>query len=194
MFRTALWTALKRIVGWTATPPPAVTPPVATTSREESLLANHNAARAGVHAGPLQLDAVLTACASVYAVAMANADQLSHNLAGGLSARLARAGYGSYVAAGENIAEGYPDAVAVMQGWFNSPPHYANIVNPVFTAVGFGSALDRSGVRFWCAVFACPHKARRFDPATVHAPSPLVAYALRESSRLTPDALPTENV
>lgn len=43
-----------------------------------------------------------------------------------------------YSAAGENIAAGYADAEAVMEGWMNSPGHRNNILNPDFKEIGVG--------------------------------------------------------
>ncbi|PRP96475.1 Cysteine-rich secretory protein family protein [Enhygromyxa salina] len=41
-------------------------------------------------------------------------------------------------ASGENIAQGYPDPTAVMDGWMNSPGHCANIMNADNTEIGIG--------------------------------------------------------
>ena len=43
-----------------------------------------------------------------------------------------------YSTAGENIASGYSDAAAVMEGWMNSPGHRSNILNPAFKEIGVG--------------------------------------------------------
>ena len=44
-------------------------------------------------------------------------------------------GYRSF-AVGENIAEGQTSIAEVMQGWFNSPGHCKNLMNPAFKEVG----------------------------------------------------------
>lgn len=41
--------------------------------------------------------------------------------------------------AGENIAAGYPDAIAVTLGWLNSIDHRKNLLNGAFTELGVGS-------------------------------------------------------
>ena len=41
-------------------------------------------------------------------------------------------------ASGENIAAGYPDPAAVMEGWMNSPGHCSNIMNPDNDELGVG--------------------------------------------------------
>ena len=50
-------------------------------------------------------------------------------------------GIKSYHAAGENIAMGYTDANAVMEGWMNSPGHRANILSADYSRIG----IARSG-------------------------------------------------
>lgn len=54
---------------------------------------------------------------------------------------------------GENIAEGYPDIIAVVSGWMNSPGHCRNIMNPQFTHMG--AAVSSDG-KYWVQVFATP--------------------------------------
>lgn len=44
-------------------------------------------------------------------------------------------GYRSF-AVGENIAQGQMSIAEVMQGWFNSPGHCKNLMNPAFKEVG----------------------------------------------------------
>lgn len=51
--------------------------------------------------------------------------------------RLRNAGI-TWSRAGENIAAGYPDAAAVLQGWLASPGHRANIENCAYTHHGVG--------------------------------------------------------
>jgi uncharacterized protein YkwD len=51
--------------------------------------------------------------------------------------RLRNAGI-TWTRAGENIAAGYADAAAVLQGWLASPGHRANIENCAYTHHGVG--------------------------------------------------------
>lgn len=44
----------------------------------------------------------------------------------------------TYGSAGENIAQGYSSAEAVVNAWMNSPGHRANILNAKFTQIGVG--------------------------------------------------------
>jgi hypothetical protein len=66
---------------------------------------------------------------------------------------------------GENIAEGYTSASAVMAGWIGSPDHYANLVSPNYTRIGVG--YD-SAAGMWVQVFA-GYPSDRGAPAAVAA-------------------------
>lgn len=48
---------------------------------------------------------------------------------------------------GENIAAGYANAEAVVNGWMNSPGHRANILNPNYTTMAVGM-VQASGTRY----------------------------------------------
>jgi uncharacterized protein YkwD len=68
--------------------------------------------------------------------------------------RLTQAGYagGGW---GENIAAGYPDPTAVVQGWLDSDGHCANMLNPAFSLIGVGYAYDggSSYGHYWTQTF-----------------------------------------
>jgi uncharacterized protein YkwD len=56
---------------------------------------------------------------------------------------------------GENIATGQGSAHQVVAGWLASPPHCANIMNPLFTEMGAAyatSANSKAGI-YWTQVF-----------------------------------------
>lgn len=48
----------------------------------------------------------------------------------------------TYRSAGENIAQGYTSAQAVVNAWMNSPGHRANILNASYTQIGVGYVSD----------------------------------------------------
>ena len=56
----------------------------------------------------------------------------------------------SYRSAGENIAYGYRNPQAVVEGWMSSPGHRANILNPAYTKVGVGYIADGC---YWAQLF-----------------------------------------
>ena len=49
--------------------------------------------------------------------------------------RMSAAGY-AWQSVGENLAAGYADFAAVLQGWLDSPGHCANVMNGTFVDVG----------------------------------------------------------
>lgn len=74
-----------------------------------------------------------------HSVDMYDTKDFSHTSAktGDLEARL-KAGDVFYQLAGENIAAGYTDAAAVMEGWLNSKGHRECLLNEKFTHLGVG--------------------------------------------------------
>lgn len=58
----------------------------------------------------------------------------------------------SYMAAGENIAMGYPTPESVVEGWMNSDGHRANILNSSFSAIGVGYTVS-GGSAYWVQLF-----------------------------------------
>ena len=66
---------------------------------------------------------------------------------------------------GENIAYGYKDAEAVMDGWMHSDGHRANILSTSYEYIGVGVA-ERGGVIYCTQIFT-----GGVDPDTAEAPS-----------------------
>ncbi|HAI76116.1 MAG TPA: CAP domain-containing protein [Microscillaceae bacterium] len=64
--------------------------------------------------------------------------------------RITATGY-QFTTAGENIANGYTNENAVIQGWLNSEGHCRNIMNSSYTEMGVGRAGN-----YWVQVFARP--------------------------------------
>lgn len=58
----------------------------------------------------------------------------------------------NYTSAGENIAQGYNSAEAVMNGWMNSPGHKANILSSNFGTLGVGY-VNKGGTTYWTQMF-----------------------------------------
>lgn len=54
----------------------------------------------------------------------------------------------------ENIGAGYLDSEGAMNGWLNSPGHYASIMNENMTNMGVGCFVDNRGSRYWVQCFA----------------------------------------
>ena len=51
---------------------------------------------------------------------------------------------------GENICHGYPDSDSAFTCWIRSTPHRTNIIDPNFTDIGLGCAVDTvKGQKYW---------------------------------------------
>ncbi len=71
---------------------------------------------------------------------------------------LREAGY-QYSYAGENLAVNFTDSQEVQTAWLNSPTHYANIIKPQYTEVGYGIAngtYEGRATTFVVEFFATP--------------------------------------
>ena len=84
----------------------------------------------------------------------------SHTGANGSSVgdRVTATGY-VWQTVGENIAAGYPDLDAVMQGWVDSPSHCVNVMNGNFTDIGVVIVQGTSSNtyrNYWAMVLARP--------------------------------------
>ncbi|MGL5864280.1 MAG: CAP domain-containing protein [Dermatophilaceae bacterium] len=104
-------------------------------------LTNVERARAGCSA--VRMDRRLNNAARLHSVDMASRNYFSHDSLDGRSPwdRIGAQGYTA--GSGENIAAGYTTAAAVLQGWMDSPPHRANLLNCSHKAVGIG--IGRGG-------------------------------------------------
>lgn len=135
-----------------------------------------NAFRAKHGLPPLRSDARLALASDRYACDMAEIDHFAHTGADG-STPSTRAQAASFrgCSLGENIAMGYGDVAAVMQGWIDSPGHNANMRGD-FTLFGIGLARVAPGsVSAGGEAAAAPSLrdlARRGGGAAVPAPAP----------------------
>lgn len=115
-------------------------------------LANEARLQAGVP--PLQQDDALTQAARAHAEAMANQQQLSHQLPGepSLEQRLAATSALHVDRAGENVS--YSTSVDQAQdALMHSPPHRQNLLNSAFNVAGFG-VVRREAVLYVVQDFA----------------------------------------
>jgi len=110
-------------------------------------------------APPLGWDERLAAASLAYATDLAGHQYLSHTGRDGSQpgARALRAGY-AWKTVGENLAAGQVTPEEVTAGWIASPEHCANLMNPAFSVMGAGYAVnpdDRMGI-YWAQLFAAP--------------------------------------
>lgn len=109
-------------------------------------------------AAPLASDAALTRAATVHAEDMAAHGAFDHRGHDGSTppARVSRAGFGAFSVVGENIAAGAMSPAEVVAGWLASAPHCENIMDPRFTAMGSGFAVNARSTElvYWTQDFA----------------------------------------
>jgi uncharacterized protein YkwD len=163
---------------------PADSWPAARADLAAQVIVLVNAHRAQLGLQPLAISPTLAAAATWKARHMAAYDYMDHDdpgppLARTASERIAACGY-PQAAWGENIAEGYTTAQAVLAGWLGSAGHRANIEDPAYRATGvaaagsplhwsqtFGAVLDAGS--------ALPTAARPAPVAAAPAPAPAAA-------------------
>jgi hypothetical protein len=115
-------------------------------------------------------DATLDRIALEQARAMAAKDQLSHEVLGPLSGRIAPARAGRAV---ENIAYGYESFEKTLGQWIDSAGHRKNLLLPNASRVGVANAKDASGKRtYWAMVIAGDYEQK---PKGKRDREPLVA-------------------
>jgi len=94
-------------------------------------------------------DAALDRVAEAQARAMADKDELSHEVLGSFSSRISSSHAGR---AAENIAYGYDTFDKTLDQWINSSEHRKNLLLSKATRVGVASAKDKSGKRTYWAM------------------------------------------
>ena len=124
-----------------------------TGSEQEKVVAEVNRQRAAGGCGAVKVNAKLTQAAQLHSEDQADHNNMSHTGSDGSTPwdRAGRAGYDNAI--GENVAMGYRDAAAVMEGWMNSPGHRANIMNCDAKAIGVGIAKSSGGSLYWTQLF-----------------------------------------
>ena len=130
------------LVAWPASLPTAA---ASLDAQESDLLANVNSFRASRGLARLAVSDTLTFAAKWMATDMAVNNYFSHTSRDGRAPvqRMSDAGYpGRQTYTGENIAGGYASASEVVNGWINSPGHYAVLINPNYRAIGVGRAYS----------------------------------------------------
>ncbi|MEE6260908.1 CAP domain-containing protein [Plantactinospora sonchi] len=122
-------------------------------SREAQVLEIVNRERAANGCDPVVMNRQLAEAARLHSQDQGEHTNMSHTGSDGSSfvERARRAGYDNPI--GENVAMGYPNAAAVMDGWMNSSGHRANILNCAARAMGVGVATGADGRLYWTQVF-----------------------------------------
>lgn len=113
----------------------------ATNISINDLLQATNSQRQRNGAGSLQVNGALMAAAQAKANDMIARNYWSHTTPDGQQpwVFMQNAGY-KYQKAGENLAYGFLTSDDTVTGWMNSPSHRENLLDTVYTEVGFGFA------------------------------------------------------
>lgn len=121
----------------------------------QRVLENVNTYRNEVGAANISLDDKLTLAATIRAMEMAYSGDFNpyHNRPNGSSCFTVLKETGiSFLAAGENIAEGYANADKVSAGWKDSEGHYKNMISKSFSKMGVGMC-SFDGTKYWVQIF-----------------------------------------
>lgn len=136
-----------------APPPPtpeptATTPPsgVQLTPQEQQTVDLINARRSGMGLSNLRIDAALTSAARWQSNDIGPRGLCQHNGTDGSSPwdRIAQAGYSGF-GSGEVIGCGYNTAEGVVDGWWNSPAHFAILTDAAINDIGCGWWVGDNG-------------------------------------------------
>jgi len=124
------------------------------TNAEDEVFRLVNIERDKAGCGQLRSDSHLRKAARDFSALMAAKNFFDHVSPDGSTFvdRIDRAGYPRDKAAAENIAYGYRDAAAVMNGWMHSDGHRRNILNCSLKAIGVGLAY-RGSTPYWTQDF-----------------------------------------
>jgi uncharacterized protein YkwD len=116
------------------------------------VLALVNAERAAAGCGPLRADAALAAVARAHSADMRDRGFFAHTNPDNVDPFARARAAGVTYARAENIAQGQPDAAAVMAAWMGSDGHRKNILNCSLGSLGVGVATG-SGGPWWTQLF-----------------------------------------
>ena len=119
---------------------------------EQDLVARINAFRAARGLPTLAVSDTLTGAAKWMSFDMGARNYFAHTSLDGRSPtqRMFDAGYPAFGTwTGEDLAAGYTTTADVLNGWINSPAHYAVLVNPQYHAIGVGRGYTSGSTYGW---------------------------------------------
>jgi cysteine-rich secretory family protein len=181
-FSRALLASVLALVGLLGLFAPLVAEGASLDSAEQDLVARINALRASRGLSTLTVSDTLTAAAKWMSGDMGSRNYFAHTSLDGRSPtqRMADAGYPAFGTwTGEDLAAGYTTTVEVLNGWINSPAHYAVLVNPRYQAIGVGRAYAGGSTYgwYWTADFGAVVDVTRAAPVS-RASTPAAARVL----------------
>lgn len=156
------------------------------------LLSATNAQRSANGVASLALNSKLNSAAQAKANDMAARNYWSHNTPEGSPPWVFDDAQGyAYLKLGENLATGFANEQATINGWMASPPHKENLLDSDFTEVGFGyannpdyTAAGGGPMTIVVAHYGKPYSASAPAPPPAPVPTPPAAAA-------SPPAAPT---
>jgi thermitase len=143
------------------------------TELEQEVIGLINVERQNAGLAPLRTDVRLVEAARLHSQDMAANSFLSHTGSDGSSPwdRIARAGY-PMITGGETVGGGYTTAQAIVQGWMDSAPHQAILLNPEFQDIGVGYAYNANSTHryYWTADFGVSQDGGQPPPTATGTP------------------------
>ncbi|TMF80933.1 MAG: CAP domain-containing protein [Chloroflexi bacterium] len=164
---------------------------------EQDLVARVNTFRAARGLPTLAVSDTLAAAAKWMSVDMGSRNYFAHTSLDGRSPtqRMADAGYPAFGTwTGEDLAAGFTTTAEVLNGWINSPAHYAVLVNPQYHAIGVGRGYSAGSTYgwYWTADFGGVVDSGRAAPVaratTVTAPQSRPQVVTPAQVALPPDS------
>lgn len=135
--------------------PPKPKPEPEKPSLAAQAIINVNVKRQNAKIGNLKADPALNRIASARAEDMAKLGELSHiTPTYGTAAEMLEKFDYKWTAFGENIGAGFNDALEITNAWLASPAHKENLLSPVFTHMGAGTAPDSNGKIYWVTLYS----------------------------------------
>src|SRR5438093_11201947 len=140
-------------------------------SVEQDLVARINSFRVARSLPTLTVSDTLTSAAKWMSIDMGSRNYFAHMSLDGRSPtqRMADAGYPAFGTwTGEDLAAGFTTTADVLNGWINSPAHYAVLVNPQYHAIGVGRGYAAGSTYgwYWTADFGGVVDVVRAAPAS----------------------------
>src|SRR2546430_7803926 len=164
---------------------------------EQDLVARINGFRASRGLPTSAVSDTLSAAAKWMSFDMGARNYFAHTSLDGRSPtqRMYDAGYPAFGTwTGEDLAAGYTTTADVLNGWINSPAHYAVLVNPQYHAIGVGRGYSAGSTYgwYWTADFGGVVDSGRAAPVaratTVTAPQSRPQVVTPAQVALPPDS------
>ena len=170
-FSGALIASVLALVGLLGLFAPLVAEGASLDAAEQDLVARINGFRAARGLSTLAVSDTLTAAAKWMSGDMGSRNYFAHTSLDGRSPtqRMADAGYPAFGTwTGEDLAAGFTSSTDVLNGWINSPAHYAVLVNPRYQAIGVGRSYAAGSTYgwYWTADFGAIVDAARAVPVS----------------------------